>query len=347
MSTILAVPIVAPTPDAAWLPRLLPGILRLHRTSLVGIGFLYLAFTAVAFVVVQQVGHPRAVIDANQVFNSRFYFLAQYAVYLPILTAAFVGAPMISRSIETGTYRFAWTQSIGRRRLVATTLAVIVVELTALSILLGLVLSRLWFVLSPQFGWNMWEDRVFFSGPWMMAVSSVFGLLVGALLGVVIRHVLSALAATIAVMFAFVGVTWNVLFQETLNRVATRKPTSFLLTNGSTHHLLAKTLVSYQNTFLNSFYADSSGHQLSSGQLYNRLTPAQRLGLNTNQGAELRRLGYHEWSTYLFPPQFHEFLMTWLGLGMLAIIMLVVAVFARVGGNDRLLHDKGRKYIEN
>jgi cytochrome oxidase assembly protein ShyY1 len=39
--------------------------------------------------------------------------------------------------------------------------------------------------------------------------------------------------------------------------------------------------------------------------------------------------------------------MTWLGLGMLAIIMLVVAVFARVGGNDRLLHDKGRKYIEN
>src|SRR6202453_3100003 len=35
---------------------------------------------------------------------------------LPVLIGAFVGAPVLARELETGTFRYAWTQGFGRRR---------------------------------------------------------------------------------------------------------------------------------------------------------------------------------------------------------------------------------------
>src|SRR4029077_18922465 len=35
---------------------------------------------------------------------------------LPLLAGLFVGAPLIARELEYGTYRFAWTQGVSRRR---------------------------------------------------------------------------------------------------------------------------------------------------------------------------------------------------------------------------------------
>ena len=35
---------------------------------------------------------------------------------LPLLAGVFVGAPLIARELEFGTYRFAWTQAVSRRR---------------------------------------------------------------------------------------------------------------------------------------------------------------------------------------------------------------------------------------
>ena len=59
--TATLTPTVAPTTSTAtWLPRLLPGLLRLHRTALLSVAAIYLAFIAIALVVVHQVGHPRA-----------------------------------------------------------------------------------------------------------------------------------------------------------------------------------------------------------------------------------------------------------------------------------------------
>lgn len=336
MTATLSVPTATSTPAVAWLPRLLLGIVRLHRTGLLSIALIYLAFTAMALDVVHQVGHPRTVIYANEVFNSRLYFLAEYAVYLPILVAVFIGAPLLARSIETGTYRFAWTQSIGRRRLVATTLAVYVAELTALSILLGFALSRLSYVLSPQFG-DVWQDRVFFASPWMLAVSSVIGLLVGVLLGLVIRRVLPALAATTAVIITLVDTTWTVLYPGTLNWVATRMPPTFVLPAS----VKGQFSVAYENTISSLYYTDRFGHELSSGQfytnVYTHLTVAQQKFWNAHQDLELHRLGYHWWSAVLFHAKFHEVLMTWLGFGGLAIIVLFASVFFGVGGNDLLL----------
>jgi ABC-type transport system involved in multi-copper enzyme maturation permease subunit len=35
---------------------------------------------------------------------------------LPALIGAFVGAPVLARELETGTFRYAWTQGFGRWR---------------------------------------------------------------------------------------------------------------------------------------------------------------------------------------------------------------------------------------
>jgi hypothetical protein len=331
------------TIKAMWLPRLVPGILRLHRTALLSVAVIYLAFTAIALTVVHQVGHPRASILADQVFSGTVYSIATYAVYLPVIVAVFIGVPIIARSLETGTFRFAWTQCVGRRRLVATTLMVFVLELTILSIPLGIVLSRLWFDLSPQFAWNVWIDRVFFTDTWMMAYSSVIGLLVGVLMGLVVRRILAALAATTVVMAAmYTGLTWTTFFQESLLWFAKRMPITFAGPSTTGGNFAA----AYNFSFVNFFYTDKSGRVISQHQFYSdiypKLSKVQLNALGNHPVVELHRLGLTEWQGALSHPQFHELLMTWIGFGSITTIGLVVAIFAMIGGNDWLLLTRRR-----
>ena len=60
--------------------------------------------------------------------------VAGYLILLPALVGMFVGAPLLARELEHGTHRFAWTQSLTRRRwLLSKTL------LLALAVTLGAV----------------------------------------------------------------------------------------------------------------------------------------------------------------------------------------------------------------
>jgi len=338
MTTTLS-PTVAPiTIRTRWLARLLPGLLRLHRTALLSVAAIYLAFISIALIVLHQIGHPRASILANQVFNATLYNFATYAEYLPVFVAVFIGAPLFARSYETGTFRFAWTQGVGRRRIVATTIAIFVLELTILSFPLGIILSRLWFDLSPQFALNIWIDHVFFTSAWMMAFSSVIGLLTGVLMGIAVRRLLAALAATTAVMvIMFIWLTWTTFFHETLLWAAKAMP----ITYGGPAVIKGNYVASYNFSFINFFYTDKSGHLISQSQFYSqifpKLTRAQSIRVSDHPVAGLARLGLKEWQGALFHPRFHEVLMTWIGFGSVTAIALVVAIFAFLGGNDRLL----------
>ena len=44
---------------------------------------------------------------------------------VPALIGAFVGAPVLARELETGTFRYTWTQGFGRERWAAAKLALI------------------------------------------------------------------------------------------------------------------------------------------------------------------------------------------------------------------------------
>ena len=43
-------------------------------------------------------------------------FIGVVLMFLPGLVGAFVGAPILARELETGTFRYAWTQGVGRMR---------------------------------------------------------------------------------------------------------------------------------------------------------------------------------------------------------------------------------------
>ena len=62
--------------------------------------------------------HPASSIACGVNFTGRYGSTAIIVSVLlqavPVLTGAFLGAPVLARELETGTFRYAWTQGIGR-----------------------------------------------------------------------------------------------------------------------------------------------------------------------------------------------------------------------------------------
>jgi hypothetical protein len=65
---------------------------------------------------------------------------------VPVLLGAFVGAPLVSRELETGTFRFAWTQGVGRTRWAVSTLVLPAAALTAAT---GAFTALFWWYFRP------------------------------------------------------------------------------------------------------------------------------------------------------------------------------------------------------
>ena len=76
-------------------------------------------------------------------FTDMDVFLANGYVLqaVPALIGAFAGAPVLARELETGTFRYAWTQSFGRGRWALATLVPLAVAVTAAAGALTVLLS--------------------------------------------------------------------------------------------------------------------------------------------------------------------------------------------------------------
>jgi hypothetical protein len=122
----------------------------------------------------------------------------------PALLGIFWGAPLIARELESGTYRLAWTQSVTRSRWIATKFAMVGLASMVVAGLLSLMVT--W--------WSSPFDRVH-NNPFSVFDQrdivpigyAAFAFALGALLGVLIRRTLPAMAATLVgfvlVRFAF------------------------------------------------------------------------------------------------------------------------------------------------
>ncbi len=60
----------------------------------------------------------------------------------PALIGAFAGAPVLARELETGTFRFAWTQGFGRERWTIAKLMLLAAAITAAAGAFGQVFTR-------------------------------------------------------------------------------------------------------------------------------------------------------------------------------------------------------------
>jgi hypothetical protein len=121
----------------------------------------------------------------------------------PLVIGAFVGAPLIAREVESGTHRFAWTQGVGRTRLLLMTLAMLALIVTLVAVVLGLLLGG-WYVhpyavINPGVG-SQWQPGLFTTTWWMTPVLALFSLTLGALIGAIVKRTVAAIAATAVIV---------------------------------------------------------------------------------------------------------------------------------------------------
>ncbi|UFR03253.1 hypothetical protein KBP30_19610 [Streptomyces sp. Go40/10] len=186
-------------------------LLRLHRPALlVWTAFVLLAAGALFWV--HHTAAPRdrdcarpghwctytALTDTNNVMN----LLGEALSYAPCAVAAWAGAALIGRELETGTARLAWTQAVTPVRWLTAKLTTAALPLLTGSALLALVYGRVWSadhdVLVTHWTW----DRVFVPRGPLLPALVLCALVLGALAGLALRRTLPALAAACAATLA-------------------------------------------------------------------------------------------------------------------------------------------------
>jgi ABC-2 family transporter protein len=149
----------------------------------------------------------------NQSFNSTDWTIANTLLILmnlaPALIGAFTGAAVIARELETGTFRYAWTQGAGRVRMTIAKL-----------VLLGAAIAVLTWAFSQVFTWffapflqqqdtlTVLSATVFDTRGIAFAAWCLMSFTVGAFLGMLLRRVIAAMAATLGVYLGLAVVTW-------------------------------------------------------------------------------------------------------------------------------------------
>ena len=76
--------------------------------------------------------------DALHIFQQQFQswaqFLPRFLEFIPGLLGMFLGAPLVARELESGTFRFAWTQGTPRLRWITVKLVLLGAALTLLAL---------------------------------------------------------------------------------------------------------------------------------------------------------------------------------------------------------------------
>jgi hypothetical protein len=233
--------------------------------------------------------HSAACLTLSDMFNRDYYTSAQvfsvFLLVLPVLVGVFLGAPLLARELETGTFRFAWTQGCGRLRWVIIKLALLAVAVTAASYAFSLLWS--------------WYFQVFFTegldGPLAQqyfdlrgvdfAAWALLAFALGAIAGVLIRRTVPAMAASIA---AWTGLDFAV------NLFLRKHYQAPLVTTSST--------IWQNNWVMGQWYTGPNGAVLSQQTIRNLVTHApESVQHSPNPNAVTAYLTahhYRQWASY-------------------------------------------------
>ena len=218
---------------------------RQHRIALTGVAALLGVLAVYLWIVGLQLHHAYAAAiachpassfacaDLIQTFNGMDDFLANGFVLhaVPALIGVFVGAPVLARELEAGTFRFAWTQGFGRTRWTVAKLTSLAVVLTAGAGALSVLFS--WYYqpyLNPgNPTLNLSEVSQFFPGLFDLrgvgfAAWTLAAFAIGAFAGTLLRRVVPAMAATLAVYAGLAFAAALYLRQHYLTPLLTSNP---------------------------------------------------------------------------------------------------------------------------
>jgi ABC-type transport system involved in multi-copper enzyme maturation permease subunit len=240
---------------------------------------------------------------------------------VPALIGAFIGAPVLARELETGTFRYAWTQGFGRWRWALAKLVGLALVVVAATAALSVLFS--WYY-QPYFATRnqalfLSEASPFANGLFDLrgvsfAAWTLVAFAIGGLAGMLIRRVVPAIVVALA---AYAGLA-----------VATG---SYLR-----HHYLAPLVTSNVNVspsaWITSQWWTKGGAFAFAGRpplnLLQRFCPPpqQRFGKSFENIAQcLTQHGYTQWTAYQPTSRFWSF--QWIEGGwLLALSVLLIAV---------------------
>ncbi len=183
---------------------------RQHRAALSGIAVFLGGFAVYLWLTGLQMHHayatychPAASFACQATFSGKYgpagIVVSIFLQAVPALIGAFIGAPVLAREMETGTFRYTWTQGIGRWRWTLGKLVPLGVAVTATAGAFSLLFS--------------WYDQPFVAAGYVMPLSTrLFDLIgiafaawtltafaIGVLAGMLIRRAVPAIAATLTV----------------------------------------------------------------------------------------------------------------------------------------------------
>jgi hypothetical protein len=208
---------------------------RQHRAALAGVAAVLGALAVYLWLSGLQMHHYYATachqassLDCAMNFTGRYGITAVgvslFLQAVPALIGAFAGAPVLARELETGTFRFAWTQGIGRWRWTVGKLVLLAVAVAAAAEAFSVLVY--WYD-QPFFaaGYAIpFSTRVFALGEVAFPAWTVAAFAIGALAGMFIRRVVPAIAATLAVYTGLALATGLFLREHYMTPLVTSKP---------------------------------------------------------------------------------------------------------------------------
>jgi ABC-type transport system involved in multi-copper enzyme maturation permease subunit len=131
--------------------------------------------------------------------------------FVPALLGAFAGAPVLARELETGTFRYAWTQGFGRERMTVARIALLAVVIMAVVGALGELFAWFFQPALLNSGMSVLEKTVFDTRGISFPAWALASFAIGVFMGMLIRRIVPAMACTLGAYFGLDLLAWLVL----------------------------------------------------------------------------------------------------------------------------------------
>lgn len=196
---------------------------RQHRLGLAGFAALFLGVVALYWASGPLGADARTVYTAAAGFSRLVKFGEDVSTFLqplPLLVGMFAGAPLVSRELEHGTYRYAWTQGTSRGNWLRTKVFLVGGGVLVLSALVSAV-HMAWFTpMVPELGWFQLFNQSILVFP--VTCSFTFGL--GVAIGALVKRTVPAMATTLVVAGAVFVVFARLLRPNYLTPLVSTRP---------------------------------------------------------------------------------------------------------------------------
>jgi hypothetical protein len=238
---------------------------------------------------------------------------------LPVLIGAFAGAPVLARELETGTFRYAWTQGFGRCRWALAKLVALAIVLAAATAAFGMLVS--WYY-QPEFATGNQVPGLYQNSPLVTLFSlrevtfpawTLAAFTIGALAGMLIRRVVPAIVATLAVYAGLAFAAGSSLREHYLAPLVTTS-NNFNLPGTGTAWIIS------QWSTKNGKFAFAGGFPPMSivNRFCSSLPPGKAEGPGDPFAQCLAQHGYTQWTSYQPAGRFWPF--QWIEGGWLLVL---------------------------